>query len=114
MEPTEIKTSIGAVYVEAAGCDWFTIWSAHEYGEPWSHFYQLTLERHGEHWEFTEPTLYHPQPAANESPPELPMPSALVDELLALATGWANAHPEEFEKAARAEFDDHIFYIVHD
>src|SRR5882757_1316576 len=40
------------------------------------------------------------------------MPAELVNELLALANEWANAHPEEFEKAARAEFDDHIMYIA--
>jgi hypothetical protein len=111
---TEINTSIGAVYVEAEGRDWFTIRSAHDYGEPWPHFYKLTLARDGEHWEFTKPTLlYHPQVAENERIKEVPMPPALVvDELLKLATEWANAHPEEFEKAARAEFDDLLLEMV--
>jgi hypothetical protein len=54
--------------------------------------------------------------AARRKWPRQPSPNAaeLVNELLALGNEWAAAHPEEFEKAACEEFDDHIFYIVHD
>ena len=114
MEPTEITTSIGIVHVEAEGRDSFTIRSPHEYGEAWPYFYWLTLDRHGERWEFTSPPEYSRQPGENERASQVPMPPELVNELLALGNEWAAAHPEEFEKAACEEFDDHIFYIVHD
>jgi hypothetical protein len=42
------------------------------------------------------------------------MPPALVDEILTLATEWADAHPEEFERVAADDFDDTIGYIVYD
>jgi hypothetical protein len=38
----------------------------------------------------------------------------LIDELFTLTTGWANAHPEQFERASVEDFDDLISYVVHD
>jgi hypothetical protein len=42
------------------------------------------------------------------------MPQALFDELSKFAIEWADAHPEEFERAAREEFEDWIGYICRD
>jgi hypothetical protein len=111
MEPTELETSIGLLCVQVEGRDWFYIRSPHQLDEARPYLW-LTLARDGDLWEFTKPPLYYPEPADNERLHEVPMPPALVDELLKLATEWANAHPEQFEKAARAEFDDLLLEMV--
>jgi hypothetical protein len=114
MEPTEIQTSIGTLYVAANTRDCFNIRSFPSFPhapDGKSLYLWLGLERCGDSWEFEDqPPKY--RPAENESFGEVPLPPALSDELLTLACGWANAHPEEFEKAARAEFDDMILEIV--
>jgi hypothetical protein len=43
---------------------------------------------------------------------DAPIPQALLDELSTLGTEWAKGHPEEFEKAARADFDNMLLEIV--
>jgi hypothetical protein len=114
MEPTEIKTSIGIVYVEADTRDCFHIRSFPSFPLQLDEklpYLWLRLERRGDCWEFEErPPKYRPE--GKESISEVPMPPALADELLTLAREWAASHPEAFEKAARAEFDDHLLYIV--
>jgi hypothetical protein len=111
MESTEIQTSIGIVRVQVEGRDWFYIRSPHQLREARPYLW-LMLSRHGAIWEFDWPTRYYPEPAENEPAMEVPMPPALAEEFLNLGTEWANAHPEDFERAARAEFDDLIMEIV--
>jgi hypothetical protein len=116
MEPAKLETSIGSVYVEADTRDGFHVRSFPSYPHELEKLPRLTylwlrLERCGDCWEFEDqPPKY--RLAESESFGEVPLPPALVDELLALATEWANAHPEEFEKAARAEFDDLLLEMV--
>jgi len=112
MEPTVIETSIGLLCVQVEGRDWFTLQSPRPYGEVWP-YVSLTLWRRDDSCELESKPWYDVEPG-KEPMKKGPMPPALVEEFLKVGTEWANAHPEEFEKAARAEFDDHIFYIVHD
>jgi hypothetical protein len=117
MEPATLETSIGGLYVKAEGRDWFTIEGPFE--SPWiadrmpDNVYphvDLRFEGQGDGRCAVTRTYYRAAPADDDTR----IPQALLHELSKLGTEWANAHPEEFEKAARAEFDDHIFYIVHD
>jgi hypothetical protein len=71
----------------------------------------LRFERQGDgRWANVRTAFDYRDPSMDVAP----IPQALLDELSKLGTDWANAHPEEFEKAARAEFDDHIMYITRD
>jgi hypothetical protein len=107
MEPAKLETSIGTIRAVVQDRHSFTLMSAQKYGEAWPYFYWLTIKRDGERWEFAEQPVYKLENAS-----EIPMPAELVDELLALGIEWASAHPEAFERAARAEFDDMILKIV--
>jgi hypothetical protein len=111
MEPAKLKTSIGIVHAEAEGRDRLTLKSPHQLREARPYLW-LTLARDGDLWEFTEPPLYHPEPAENECIKEVRMPPALAEEILTLGRDWAASHPDEFERAARAEFDDMLIEIV--
>jgi hypothetical protein len=116
MEPAKLETSIGSLYVAANTRDCFNIRSFPSFPhapDGKSLYLWLGLERCGDSWEFEDrPPKY--RPAENESFSEVPLPPALADEILARGREWADAHPEAFEKAARAEFDDHIMYITRD
>jgi hypothetical protein len=114
VEPTEIQTSIGIVHVQVDGRDCFYIKSPQDFGEAWPYLFFTLIKRNGDLWEFESRPLYYPEPAENECHKKVPMPPTLVDELLALATAWADAHPEEFVRAARAEFDDLIMEMAHE
>jgi hypothetical protein len=117
MEPVKLESSIGSLYllVEARGefrirgpfeSPWVD--ALPEYAYPHA---DLTFEYQGAGRWMNVPTDYDYRAAIDD---ETPIPQALVDELSQLGTEWANAHPEEFEKAARAEFDDDILYITRD
>jgi len=117
MEAMELTTSIGTLSVEANARDWFILQGPFTDDEPASdddhrrypHVHMIFDNRSGP-WEPGEgkPTYY------GEAGKEAPMPQALLDELSKLAIEWADAHPEEFERAAREEFEDWIGHICHD
>jgi hypothetical protein len=111
MEPAKLETSIGTLQVEARGRDWLTMEGPFEKVEvvPDNVFPNVLLSfyNQGNRWAVGE-TDYWPTRRGGE----VPIPQALLDELSRLGVEWAKAHPEEFEKPAREEFDDHIFYIA--
>jgi hypothetical protein len=107
MEPTVIETSIGLLCVQVEGRDWFTLQSPRPYGEVWP-YVSLTLWRRDDSCELESKPWYDVEPG-KEPMKKGPMPPALVEEFLKVGTDWANAHPEEFEKAARAGSSTIIF-----
>jgi hypothetical protein len=115
IERAEIQTSIGALYVEAQGRDWFTMTGLFESppvgvavlpDSAYPHM-SLTFENQDGRWVIAGKVDYRAAPRDIA-----PIPQALLGELSKLGTEWANTHPEAFEQAARAEFDDHIMYIA--
>jgi hypothetical protein len=124
MEAEEFETSIGLVGVEPEGLDNVAVWSGPMIPPEWGiapltgpleghprypHVY-LTLARTGDRWELESddhsPALY----TAYKT--KVPMPPALLDELVKLGREWAIAHPEEFERASREEFEFHSGVIT--
>jgi hypothetical protein len=118
MEPAKLETTIGSLYVRPDGRDRFTLegpfvsaWTGARMPDNVYPHVDLRFERQGAgRWANVRTAFDYRDPSMGDAP----IPQALLNELSQLGIEWANAHPEEFEKAARAEFDDHILYITRD
>jgi hypothetical protein len=115
VEPTELKTSIGIVQVKAMSRERLSVQSpglsASSGALP---YVLLDLWREGDGWEMDSNPYYYDERDGDGCAVRSQMPQALNEEVSKLAIEWANAHPEEFEQAAKEEFDDLIGYITHD
>jgi hypothetical protein len=114
VEQIELKTSIGIVYVEAGGRDWFSIQGPfvsepHEHDERAFPHVHMTFDNRDGQWAPERNPAYYAETRISA-----PMPEALLSELSTLGIEWADGHPEEFERAGRADFDDLIGYITQD
>jgi hypothetical protein len=90
-----IPTSIGPLNIKACARDYFNVINP-------AGTYPLVLfsiERHKDGWRAHSSHLYEPK--AGKKGQASP---ALIEEIFALGTQWANAHPEEFERAGRKEY----------
>jgi hypothetical protein len=115
MEPAKLETTIGSLYVEAEGRDRFTIegpfesaWTGARMPDNAYPHVDLRFEHQDVRWANVRIAFDYRDPSMDSTP----IPQALLDELSTLGIESANAHPEEFEKAARADFDNMLLEIV--
>jgi hypothetical protein len=104
-EPAEFNTSIGIVRIQAEAGDGFSVRTV---GDAHPLIYLAISPDDDDHWEMDRAPLYYAKDGEKAVPPP-----ALIKELFELGTRWADAHPEEFERAAARDFDDGLSHATH-